>query len=90
MVEYDWPWLKSVVQANMLEVTSGGLWMTCQESVVQISLTRQGRVKFLSRERETPSDRGVVPFDVCHGAPQRRLSLPPPDSVDEEEKDFCH
>ena len=64
LTDDDWPRLKSAAQANRLEVTSSGLWLTPQESVVQISLTPQGRAKLLSRERETPSDRGVVPFDV--------------------------
>ena len=63
-------------------MTSAGLWLTPPESSAQIALTPQGRVKRLSRERETPSDRGV------EGAPPRRLSLPPPHSVDEEEKAF--
>ena len=27
LAEDDWPWLKSVVQANRLDVTSSGLWL---------------------------------------------------------------
>ena len=85
MAEYDWEWLKSVVQANRLEVTSNGLWLA-QEPEHQISLTPQGRVQLLSRERELPSDRGIVPFDVFQGVPQRRLRLLPLHSVGEEEQ----
>ena len=69
-------------------MTSAGLWQDPRVSATQIALTPQGNVRLLSRERETPSDRGVVQFDICQGAPQRRLSLPPPHSVDEEEKAF--
>ena len=75
------------MQANKLEVTSNGLWVV-QEPAHEISLTPQGRVQVLSRERESPSDRGIVPFDVFQGVPQPRLRLPPPHSVDEEEKAF--
>ena len=64
LADYDWHWLKSVVQANKLEATSAGLWPTPQESSVQIALTPQGNVRLLSRERETPSDRGVVQLDI--------------------------
>ena len=75
LADDDWHWLKSAVQANKLEVTSAGLWPTPQESSAQIALTPQGRVKLLSRERETPSDRGVVQFDFfCQGAAQQNLS----------------
>ena len=64
LVDDDWHWLKSVVQTNKLEVASAGLWQTPQASSTQIALTPQGNVRLLSRERETPSDRGVVQFDV--------------------------
>ena len=82
----DWHWLKSAVQANKLDVTSASLWQYPKESSVQIALTHQGHVRLLSRERGTPSDRGVVQLDNFQGTPQRRLSLPPPHSVDEEDK----
>ena len=74
LADDDWHWFKSVVQAN--------------ESSVQIALTPQGNVRLLSRERGTPSDRGVVQLDMFQGTPQRRLSLTQPHSVDEEEKAF--
>ena len=45
-------------------------------------------MRLLSRERGTPAERGIVPIDILQGTPQRRLSLPPPHSVDEEEKAF--
>ena len=55
---------------------------------MQIALTPQGNVRLLSRERGTPAERGAVQLDIFQGAPQRQLSLPPPHSVDEEEKAF--
>ena len=55
---------------------------------MQIALTPTGNVRLLSRERGTPAERGVVQLDTCQGTPQRRLSLPPPHSVGEEEKAF--
>jgi hypothetical protein len=82
----DWHWLKSAVQANKLDVTSAGLWHDPKEPSVQLALAPQGNVRLLSRERGTPAERGIVPLDIFQGTPQRRLSLPPPHSVDEEEK----
>ena len=55
---------------------------------MEISLTPQGNVRLLSRERGTPAERGIVQLDIFQGTPQRRLSLPPPHSVDEEERAF--
>jgi hypothetical protein len=79
LAEDDWRWLKkTAVQANRLEVTSSGLRLANQEPAEQISLTPQGRVKLLSRERELPSDRCLVSFDVFQGVLPRRLKLPPP------------
>ena len=80
--------MKAAVQANRLDVTSSGEWQDPQKSPVEISLTPQGNVRLLSRERGTPAERGIVPLDIFQGTPQRRLSLPPPHSVDEEEKAF--
>ena len=88
MAEHDWEWLNTAVQANKLEVTSSSLWLTNREPTERISLTPHGRVKLLSRERDLPSDRGVVPFDVFQGVPPRRLKLPAPATVDEEDKAF--
>ncbi len=59
-----------------------------KKSTVEISLTPQCNVRLLSRERGTPAERGIVPLDIFQGRPQRRLSLPPPHSVDEEENAF--
>ena len=67
LADDDWHWLKSVVQTNNKEVTSAGSWQYPQESMTQIALTPQGNVRLLSRERETPSDRGVVQFDIFKG-----------------------
>ena len=61
---------------------------TPKESPVQISLTPQGNVRLLSRQRGTPAERGIVQLDIFQGTAQRRLSLPPHHSVDEEEKAF--
>ena len=44
----DWHWLKSVVQANKLDVASAGLWQDPKESSVQLALTPQGNVRLLA------------------------------------------
>ena len=69
-------------------MTSSGEWQDPKKTPVEISLTPQGNVRLLSRERDTPAERGIVQLDIFQGTPQRRLSLPPPHSVDEEGKAF--
>ena len=54
----------------------------------QITLTPHGTVRLISRERLSPADRGIVPFDVFQGAPARVLALLAPATVDSEERAF--
>ena len=78
--------LKTAVQANRLQVTSNGRWLTNQEASERITLIPQGRVQLISRERASPADRGIVPFDVFQGVLCRQLALLAPATVNEEEK----
>ncbi len=60
LADCDWYWLKAAVQPNILDVTSSGEWQDPKKSPVTISLTPQGNVRLLSRERGTPAQRGIV------------------------------
>ncbi len=73
---------------NRLQVTINGQWLSNKEAAERITLTPQGRVQLLSRERASATYRGIVPFDVFLGVLGRQLALLASATVTEEEKPF--
>ena len=82
--------MKRAVQANKLQVTSDGRWLADPDATEHITLTPHGSVRLISRERASPVDRGIIPFDVFQGAPTRPLALLAPAVVDNEERACPH
>ena len=69
-------WLQQAFQASRLQVPSDGQWLADPEATEQIVFTPHGTVRLISRERLSPADRGIVPFDVFQGVPARVLAHP--------------
>ena len=65
LTEYGWAWLNQAVQTNKLQVTSDGRWLADPDETGEITLTPQGRVMLVPQDRASPTDRGLVPFDMC-------------------------
>ena len=65
LAEYDWDALKRAVQSNKLQVTSDGRWLADPDATEHITLTPHGSVRLVWRERVSPVDRGIIPFDVA-------------------------
>ncbi|MFN9938816.1 MAG: hypothetical protein ACK56I_05015, partial [bacterium] len=57
------------VQANLLQVTSDGRWLVDLAATEQSTLTPYAKVRFISRERLSPADRGFFPL-TCSRAHQ--------------------
>ena len=71
-----------------MQVTSDGRWLAEHDATEQITLTPHGSVRLVSRERASPADRGIVPFDVFQGVPAHQLALPAQATADNEERAF--
>ena len=80
--------MKRAVQSSKLQVTSDGRSLADPDATGQITLTPHGSVRLVPRERASPADRGIVPFDVFQGVPTRPLALHAPTTVDNEERAF--